>query len=113
VEVQGAVKFRSGSEVLLPESWPLLNSVVQVMKDAPGMKLRIEGHTDGEGTEDSNLELSRERAVSVMKYLVAKGVDAQRLEAMGYGETRPIDTNRTPDGRARNRRVEFHILAAD
>jgi OmpA-OmpF porin, OOP family len=113
VEVQGAVKFRSGSEVLLPESWPLLNSVVQVLKDAPQLRIRIEGHTDGEGTEDGNLELSRERAVSVMKYLVAKGVDAQRLEAMGYGETRPIDTNRTPDGRARNRRVEFHIVGAE
>jgi OmpA-OmpF porin, OOP family len=110
VEIEGTVQFQSGSATLLPQSYDVLNNVAKVLQDASYLKLRIEGHTDGEAAADFNLELSRERAVAVMKYLVAQGVADYRLEALGFGETRPIDTNRTVAGRARNRRVEFHIV---
>ena len=104
------VRFRTGKALLDASSYRLLDNIVQVLVDSKTMRLRIEGHTDSEGGESTNLELSRERAVSVRKYLMDQGVDGSRLVAEGYGETRPLDTNRTPRGRAKNRRVEFHIL---
>lgn len=110
VEITEIVPFETNSARLLPEANAVLDDVVQVLKDAPEMRLRIEGHTDADGSEEFNLELSQQRAEAVKRYLVSKGISASRLEALGLGETRPIDTNRTPAGRARNRRVEFHIL---
>ena len=109
VEIKEVVQFQTGSATLLPASYPLLDDVVKVLTDAPAMRLRIEGHTDSEGPDDTNLRLSKERAQSVRVYLESKGVDSGRLTAIGHGETKPIDTNRTPAGRAKNRRVEFHI----
>jgi OOP family OmpA-OmpF porin len=113
VEIDETIQFESGSARLLRESHAQLDSVVQVLVDAPYIRLRIEGHTDGEAGDEFNLELSRERALAVRKYIESKGIEASRMESIGYGETRPIDTNRTPSGRARNRRVEFHILRED
>jgi outer membrane protein OmpA-like peptidoglycan-associated protein len=104
------IQFQTGSASILPSSFSLLDQIVKVLGDAPTMKLRIEGHTDNEGGDEANLELSRQRALSVRKYLESKGIASQRLESVGLGETHPIDTNRTPEGRARNRRVEFHIV---
>ena len=104
------VLFRTGQAIIDTSSFGLLNDILQVLQDAPDMRLRIEGHTDSEGGEATNLELSRERAVAVRKYLVKEGIDPERLIASGFGETRPIDTNRTPRGRSVNRRVEFHII---
>jgi len=104
------VLFRTGQAIIETTSFGLLDDILQVLQDAPDMRLRIEGHTDSEGGEATNLELSRERAVSVRKYLVQEGIDPDRLIANGFGETRPIDTNRTPRGRSVNRRVEFHII---
>ena len=86
------------------------NSVAQVLVDFPDMGVRVEGHTDSQGSDSMNLRLSNERAESVKTYLSSQGVIASRLKSEGFGETRPIDTNRTPEGRAKNRRVEFHIL---
>jgi outer membrane protein OmpA-like peptidoglycan-associated protein len=77
------------------------------------MNLRIEGHTDSVGGDSMNLKLSNERAGSVRVYLESKGADRGRLNSVGHGETKPIDTNRTPEGRQRNRRVEFHIVRDD
>jgi len=113
VEIKEVVQFETGSATLLPASFSVLNDVVQVLKDAPSMRLRVEGHTDSEGPDSSNLKLSKERAGSVRVYLESKGIEANRLTAEGYGETKPIDTNRTPSGRAKNRRVEFHIVKND
>jgi outer membrane protein OmpA-like peptidoglycan-associated protein len=113
VEISDTIQFESGSARLLAESDPVLDRVVQVLKDAPYISLSIEGHTDGEASDEFNLELSRERALAVKTYLIKHGIDASRLTSVGYGETRPIDTNRTPAGRARNRRVEFHITSND
>jgi outer membrane protein OmpA-like peptidoglycan-associated protein len=109
VEITETVQFETGSATLLPASLKLLDDVVTVLRDAPSMKLRVEGHTDSEGPDDTNMRLSKERAQSVRVYLESQGVDAARLTSVGLGETRPLDTNRTPSGRAKNRRVEFHI----
>jgi len=105
------VNFEVGKATLLPDSLPLLDDVAKVLTDAPNMKLRIEGHTDSDGSEDLNLKLSQERAESVRAYLIRKGIDGSRMKAIGFGETRPIDTNRTPAGRANNRRVQFDIVS--
>ena len=71
--------------------------------------IEIEGHTDAEGTPERNARLSRRRAEAVAEYLAEAGVDAQKLSAVGYGETRPVAPNDTPANRARNRRIEFAV----
>jgi outer membrane protein OmpA-like peptidoglycan-associated protein len=109
IEIQERIQFETGRARLLPESFPVLDDVARVLVDVPSMRIRVEGHTDNQGSDDFNLELSGERARAVMTYLLAKGISADRLESEGYGETVPLDTNRTPEGRARNRRVEFVI----
>lgn len=104
------VNFETAKAVILPVSFPLLQQVADVLKQHPEIaRLAVDGHTDNRGAEASNLELSRARAVSVMKWLVDKGVDPRRLEARGFGPRQPIADNKTPDGRAKNRRVEFQI----
>lgn len=104
------VQFRSDSDVILERSHPMLDEVAAVLKANPGMRVRIEGHTDDQGDDEYNLELSRRRAQSVRRYLIDKGVDADQVEAEGYGETRPVASNATKAGRRKNRRVEFHII---
>lgn len=110
VEIKETIQFATGSATILGASTGVLDDVYQVLVDAPEMRLRIEGHTDNEGSDESNMRLSQERAESVKAYLESRGIDPRRLQAIGYGETRPIDTNRTTAGRAANRRVEFHIV---
>ena len=110
VEIKETIQFETGSATLLPASFNVLDQVVQVLNDDPQMQLRVEGHTDSVGSDTSNMRLSNDRAESVRVYLETKGVSSARLASEGHGETRPIDTNRTPEGRQRNRRVEFHIL---
>ncbi|HNQ00543.1 MAG TPA: OmpA family protein, partial [Bacteroidia bacterium] len=73
----------------------------------PEAKLSVEGHTDNTGNPEKNVTLSQKRCESVKNYLVSKGIDANRLTATGYGDTRPIADNKTADGRAKNRRVEL------
>jgi len=105
------VYFATGRDRVLRRSKPVLAAVAKVLEENPSItKVRVEGHTDDVGKDQMNLDLSQRRAESVQRELVKQGVDAVRLEAVGYGETRPIDTNRTEDGRERNRRVEFTIL---
>jgi outer membrane protein OmpA-like peptidoglycan-associated protein len=74
------------------------------------VRVRIEGHTDERGNDDANLMLSQRRALTVMNYLITAGIDSRRLEYAGFGETRPVDDNKTDAGRAKNRRVEFLTL---
>ena len=71
------------------------------------MKFSVEGHTDSDGDEQFNMELSEKRAKAVMDKLIEMGIDSSRLKSKGWGETKPIDTNATPEGKANNRRVEF------
>lgn len=104
------VNFETAKAVILPGSFPLLTQVADVLQQHPEIaRLAVDGHTDGRGAEQSNLELSRARAVSVMKWLVEKGTDPRRLEARGFGPRRPIADDKTAEGRAKNRRVEFQI----
>jgi OmpA-OmpF porin, OOP family len=86
----------------------LLDEVYQILKTNPDITIEIGGHTDSKGSDKSNQKLSQRRVESVREYLVGKGVDPKKLTAKGYGESVPVDTNRTAEGRENNRRVEFN-----
>jgi outer membrane protein OmpA-like peptidoglycan-associated protein len=109
IELKQTVYFATAKTRILPKSFALLDEVGQVLKDRPTINVRIEGHTDSRGNDDYNLKLSQGRASSVRTYLIGKGIASERMEAIGYGETRPIAANSTRVGRAQNRRVEFFI----
>lgn len=105
------VQFETGSSTIRKQSYDLLDDVAQVLKANPQIELiRVEGHTDDRGGEAMNQRLSQARATSVRDYLIDQDIDADRLVAVGYGESQPIATNETAEGRQRNRRVEFKIL---
>ena len=105
------VNFAYDSAELLPESLPVLDKSGQLLDDVPEMRVRIEGHTDSDGSDSYNLRLSQRRAESVRAYLIKRfNVDPNRIEARGFGETMPIASNDTSEGKALNRRVEFVIL---
>lgn len=89
------------------ESMGTINEIVQLMNDHPDLNFRIEGHTDSDGDESYNQQLSEERADAVKKLLIQSGIEASRLESRGFGESKPVDENATPEGKANNRRVEF------
>jgi len=95
---------------LKSESYPELNRLAKVLKQNPGMKVEIAGHTDDVGTEEYNLTLSRNRAQAVVDYLVSAGCERANLLPTGYGESRPVASNQTEEGRALNRRVEFRFV---
>ncbi len=109
IEISQTIYFEVNKTIIKPVSFGILNEVAQVLKDYPSLTIRIEGHTDSDGSDAYNLSLSHGRAESVRAYLIEQGIDGKRLTAEGYGETRPIDTNRTSAGKAKNRRVEFMI----
>ena len=114
VRVLQQVHFQTASATILPDSFPMLMEIAQLLKANPTIKkMRIEGHTDNHGAADMNLDLSKRRAASVRVWLIQHGIDSGRLESEGYGLTRPIQTNDTADGRAANRRVEFKITEED
>lgn len=112
IEILQAVQFETAKDVIRPESEALLREVAQVLAGHPELtKVMVEGHTDAQGARDYNVALSEKRARAVKRWLVEQGgIDAARLTAEGYGPSRPIDTNDTKEGRARNRRVEFRIV---
>jgi outer membrane protein OmpA-like peptidoglycan-associated protein len=102
--------FEVDSDQIMRDSFPLLDEVVALLLNHPEIiRISIEGHTDDQGAEDYNLELSLSRAVAVEHYLVASGIQPARLEARGYGEGNPIVAGTTEESRSSNRRVEFHI----
>ncbi|HEY1038096.1 MAG TPA: OmpA family protein [Bacteroidia bacterium] len=102
--------FDFGKATLRPESYPELDRLVTYMADNKGMVIELSGHTDNVGSDDANLKLSDDRAKAVTEYIVAQGIAADRIKAIGYGETKPIGTNDTDEGKQLNRRVEFTIL---
>ncbi len=104
------VFFESGIADLKVASKSELNKLVTLLKDNPTMKIQINGHTDNVGNPTNNQTLSFNRATSVMNYLIANGIEANRLNAKGFGESQPIDTNETVEGRKNNRRTEFVMV---
>jgi len=102
--------FETDKYDLKPSSQIELNKLVQLLGGNPGIRIEIAGHTDNVGEYEYNIELSRNRSESVYNYLVAQGVDPARMTYKGYGETRPVDTNDTEEGRANNRRTEFEVI---
>jgi outer membrane protein OmpA-like peptidoglycan-associated protein len=110
IEVLKRIEFEFDKSNILPVSFPILDEVVNLLQANPTIKhMRIEGHTDNQGSPEYNQKLSDDRADSVMQYLIKKGIAAVRLDAKGFGLTKPRATNDTDDGRQKNRRVEFHI----
>ncbi len=109
IKLQEQVFFKTNKATIMPVSYPLLDEVADVLRSNPTIHIRIEGHTDSKGNNRYNKKLSDKRAASVLQYLTDKGIEAYRLESVGYGEERPIEDNSTDAGRAANRRVEIHI----
>jgi len=101
------IHFDTGKADILPDSESTLNEIVKLMQQQGDLKLRVEGHTDNQGSVASNQTLSDKRAQSVVTWLTGHGVAAGRLSAKGFGQTKPIADNSTEDGRAKNRRVEL------
>jgi len=110
IEIKETIFFETGRATIKSVSYGLLDEVAKALETHPSIRIRIEGHTDSQGKDRYNLKLSRARAASVRKYLIGRGVAKRRMVSEGYGETRPISDNRTAEGRAENRRVEFVIV---
>ncbi len=104
------IEFETSSDVIRVISYPILDKVVDVLQNNPDYLLKISGHTDSQGNDDANLILSNKRAQSTKRYIVEHGIDEARLDAIGYGETKPVADNETAEGRKQNRRVEFKII---
>lgn len=115
IVINEKVQFEFDSAKIKDVSHSLLDEVAQVIKDNPQIKkIRVEGHASSEGSDEHNLSLSDRRAKAVMKYLTDKaGVTKGKLSAKGFGETQPIASNDTEDGKEKNRRVEFTITEQD
>jgi outer membrane protein OmpA-like peptidoglycan-associated protein len=110
VIVLNNVFFDFDKATLKPESYPELNRLVTFLNNNAGVNVQIAGHTDSVGPESYNLDLSKRRANSVVQYLYDKGVTKEKVKTVFFGETKPIDTNATKEGRQKNRRVEFKIV---
>lgn len=105
--VTHGILFDTGSDRIKPESLPTLKGILTLLEKDPALKFSIEGHTDNQGGKGVNQPLSERRAAAVKAWLAGKGIAGDRLRTKGYGESKPIDKNDTPEGRANNRRVEF------
>ncbi len=112
IRFDSPVLFDLGKATLKPQAYPILDKVVEMTRDWDN-QIRIEGHTDDlpihNSVFPSNWELSSARAISVLRYFIQKGIEPQRLAAVGYGEYHPLVPNTSPENRARNRRVEIYI----
>jgi OOP family OmpA-OmpF porin len=104
------IYFDYSKASLKKESFIELEKVVTFLNENPTVEIEIQGHTDSDGPDAANLSLSQSRSQSVVNYIISQGISSGRLRAKGFGETKPIDSNQTPEGRANNRRVEFTVL---
>ena len=111
ITFSSGILFDIDKAALRAEAKENLSKLAKILKKYPDTNILIEGHTDATGSEEHNLELSRARAQAVANYLAGLGVDATRFTIMGYGESQPIASNETPEGRQANRRVEIAIMA--
>jgi OOP family OmpA-OmpF porin len=108
--LRDSIQFDTGRDTIKRESFKVLDQVAKLISEHPELKkIRVEGHTDNVGSAPYNKDLSERRAASVVRYLVGKGVQRGRLEQAGFGFERPVASNATALGRAKNRRVEFRI----
>jgi outer membrane protein OmpA-like peptidoglycan-associated protein len=106
--VSYGIYFDVNKDVVKPESYGTLKGIADVLKENPTVRVKIVGHTDSDGADAANLDLSKRRGASVKEELVKNfGIDASRLESDGLGETKPVAPNDTPSNKALNRRVEF------
>ncbi|WP_374594546.1 OmpA family protein [Aquabacterium sp.] len=105
------VEFQPGSAVLTPQGKALLDEMAQALGRLGGKRVEVVGHTDAQGARASNLALSQARADAVKAYLVGKGIEAGRIATSGAGPDQPVASNDTPEGRSRNRRIEFHLAS--
>ena len=105
--IVNGIRFDIGKATLKQESMGPINKIYKLMEKNPDINFSVEGHTDSDGDETTNQKLSEGRAKSVMNKLIEMGIDKQRLKSTGFGESKPIDKNTTPEGKANNRRVEF------
>lgn len=101
------IKFDTNKAVIRPESTGTLNSIAKLMKDQSALKFRVDGHTDSDGDDNSNLKLSEQRAEAVKTYLVSQGIAKDRLQAKGLGESMPLSKGSSAEAKSNNRRVEF------
>ncbi|UCD61062.1 MAG: OmpA family protein [Flavobacteriaceae bacterium] len=105
--VTNGIKFDSGKATLKLESMGVINEIVKLMKEHPEINFSVEGHTDSDGDAQFNIDLSEQRANTVVSELIARGIDGKRMVAKGFGEDVPVADNTSPEGKANNRRVEF------
>ena len=113
VNFSSALLFDSGSSTLSPGAYDRLRSVARTLNNYPRSRVIIKGHTDSQGATRFNQELSEERADRVRNFLIAESVSPTRITAIGFGESLPLTTNATPEGRSQNRRVEIEIRPDD
>jgi OmpA-OmpF porin, OOP family len=104
------VEFDSGSTKIKPRSYQLLDEITAILRETPDAKIEIGGHTDSKGDQEKNLQLSLRRADAVKKYMVGKGIVADRLTAQGYGDSQPLTDDESPEGLRQNRRIGFRVL---
>jgi len=102
--------FNSGKATFQQQTYPVLQSIAAILKEYPSSKFSIEGHTDSDGKDAANQKLSEDRAAAVKNYLIENGIASERLSSVGFGESKPIDTNKTKAGKANNRRVEVKLV---
>lgn len=103
------IEFETGKSTIKSKSFPLLDQIANIFIENSNYIIEVQGHTDNTGKAESNKTLSDKRAHAVMDYMIKKGVPAERMTAVGYGQEQPIADNNTKAGRAKNRRVEFKI----
>jgi len=111
-EALRGIQFETNKDVIKPVSFPILDNVAKIMESNGHYYLKISGHTDSDGSEESNQDLSERRAASTKKYLMDKGIDAERMKNYGFGESQPVASNDTAEGKAKNRRVVFEVVYA-
>jgi len=104
------ILFDTAKASFQKQTFPVLEAITAILKEYPTAKFSIEGHTDSDGKDAANQKLSEDRAAAVKGYLVEHGIAADRLTSAGYGETKPIDSNKTKAGKANNRRVEVKLV---
>ena len=105
--IVNGIRFDVGKATLKQESMGAINEIYNLMKENPDLKFSVEGHTDSQGDDAFNMKLSQERAETVMNTLIKLGIPAEKLSAKGWGESRPVSNNASPEDMANNRRVEF------